>query len=91
MRDHRRLVWLLPLVLLGLLLPSCFTSMLWGTDLDDTSLTDDAFYSKHDDNPLWAKIIFTPFAIILDAITWPVQEFFSDEDDDCDSLDAVCR
>jgi len=84
---------LLLLVLVGLLLlPACFTSMLWGSDLDDTSLTTDATYSRGDDFPLWAKIIFTPLAVVLDILTSPIQELFADEDEEADEDDGQpCR
>ena len=86
MRCCRKVAWLLPLVLLCLLLPGCFTSMLWGSDLDDTSLTDEATYRRDKEFSVWTRILLTPFAIILDIITAPVQDFFADEDDDCEPL-----
>lgn len=87
MRRRKPILWpLLPLVFVCLLLPGCFTSLLWGKDLDSTSLTSEATYEHkdRDDIPLWAKIVFTPLAVALDILTSPLQDLVSDEDDDDD-------
>ncbi len=85
MRRRKGIIWLLlPVVLLALLLPGCFTSALWGTDLDDTSLTSNSDYEHDEHVPVWAMIVFTPFALVLDCLTWPIQEFFADEKDEED-------
>jgi hypothetical protein len=93
MRRQRTLVWLIPVVLLALLLPGCFTSALWGTDLDGDSSTTDATYERKQDLSIWTKILLTPFAILLDALTSPVQEFLGDDDeeDEPGRRRAVCR
>ncbi len=85
MSRRKGIVWLLlPLVLLGLLLPGCFTSTLWATDVDSMSWTTDEDYEQEHHFPIWARILFTPVAIALDILTAPIQDFFSDEDDDDD-------
>ena len=92
MRRQRTLVWLIPVVLLALLLPGCFTSALWGTDLDDDSSTTDATYERKEDLSIWTKILLTPFAILLDLLTSPFQETFADDDEDEPGRRrAVCR
>ncbi len=79
---------LLACVLLIPLLTSCFTSMVWNTDLDSTSLTDDATYAQEDDDSsIWTRLALTPFALILDIITWPLQELVADENDDDEDED----
>jgi hypothetical protein len=85
MRRRKPILWLLlPLVFLCLLLPGCFTSALWGKDLDDTSLTSEETYEHEKPVPLWIRIVCTPLAIALDILTAPLQDLVSDEDDDDD-------
>jgi len=78
-------LWLLSLlVLVCLLLPGCFTSALWGRDLDDTSLTSEKTYEHKEHVPLWVKVFCTPLALFLDLLTSPIQDCLSDEDDEHD-------
>jgi len=92
MRRRKTVLWLLlPLVVLALLLPGCFTSALWGTDMDGMSSTSDQDFEHKEHVPLWMKIVFTPFALVLDLLTSPIQDFLDGEDDDEDCVLADHR
>ncbi|MDO8349179.1 MAG: hypothetical protein Q7T30_03010 [Planctomycetota bacterium] len=81
-------------VALPLVLTSCFTMMLWGfgpaEDVGPVSGDEETAF-EYDEQTEWSWGLFfgrlglTPFAIVLDVLTCPVQCFvfgWDDEDDD---------
>jgi hypothetical protein len=88
-----------------LLLPSCFTTLLWGGDpfMDDSNnihawrgsyseATMRRYGPEHSGNglPLWQRIVLTPLAVELDLLTLPLQGRVLGNDDD-DTGDTVYR
>ncbi|MCA9001655.1 MAG: hypothetical protein KDB61_07020 [Planctomycetes bacterium] len=87
-----RLKWLLVAILLLTTHSACITTAVWGGSIEDRDR--DGVSTLHtsgghalSDN-VWVKIIATPFAIVLDICTYPIQAVlfgWDDEDeDDCD-------
>ena len=77
--------------LLGLCLATstsaCFTTMAWGGDPfdDDDGPRASRRYGDDDGGPsIWASLALTPFTLVLDLVTAPVQAFFLFDDDDDD-------
>lgn len=58
-------------------LSSCFTTSVWTDDDED--------YEERDSLDFVGKLCLTPIAVCLDLITWPLQEYFwnEDEEEDC--------
>ena len=88
--ERARLFPLGPLLVL-LLLTSCATTTLWGGSIHDDD--DDGKASIHVDGgpewegSVWTRVLATPFAIVFDLCTLPIQAVMygwdDDEDDDC--------
>ena len=78
-----RLRVFLPLLLL-VPLQSCFTTAVWGGSVEDE--TDGSRFSLTGGVPVsrnvWVKLLLTPFAVVLDACTAPVQAVMFGWDDD---------
>ncbi len=75
------------LVLLALLAMTggCFTTLAWGGDPFDDEDRGSRPANRDDDGPsLWESLALTPFTLVLDAITMPVQLFLLSDDDDDD-------
>lgn len=78
--------------LLLLVLPSCFTMTLWGFEPEYST---DVFTGRtegemqYDSDTEWSwnlfglRLLGTPFAVLLDCVTAPVQTFLFWGDDDC--------
>lgn len=62
--EHPNRWGLASLVLAVLLLSSCFTTAVWHAEAQGPR------------NGLPARLALTPFTLILDLLTWPVQEAF---------------
>ena len=79
---------------LPLVLTSCFTMMVWGFFPEreyDAASGDDHTSFAYDEETEWswgmffARLGLTPFAVVLDVLTCPVQAFvfgWDDEDED---------
>ena len=77
------------------LLPSCFTTAVWGGSIhdhdDDGRSTIQPGEGPETDMSVWTRLCLTPFTIILDLCTLPVQAWlygWDDDDDDEDDLGA---
>ena len=82
-------------VLLLLVLPSCFTMSLWGFDVEEVENPDtgrEETVMEYDPETEWSwglfglRVLATPFSLVLDCVTAPVQAILywnDDEDDDC--------
>lgn len=77
---------------LPLLLCSCFTMMLWGfsPEAEHDPLTGEEESSYvYDEETEWSwslfglRVLGTPFTLVLDCLTAPVQVFLWGDDDDC--------
>ena len=72
------------------LLQSCFTMSLWGLDSDRGRDEGTGEFGREcdDDDTEWTwdlflgRLLLTPIAIGLEALTCPVQSFFAGEDDE---------
>jgi hypothetical protein len=76
---------------LSLVLTSCFTMMVWGFDTEsecDAASGDSETTFAYDEETEWSWGLFfgrlglTPFAIVLDVLTCPVQAVLFGWDDD---------
>ena len=80
------------LICVALILPtltSCMTTAIWGGSIEEdedgsSSLSFSGGRPLSDD--VWVKILATPFAIVLDICTYPIQAcmYGWDDEDDCD-------
>ena len=68
-KRRTRALRLAPIVLGALLLSSCFTAAVWHAEIEHGSGHHVPGYGV----AVGAKLALTPFAILLDALTWPVQ------------------
>lgn len=85
-RSQKRCA-LLAMLLCCLSLQSCFTTILWGLDQDGDEWAGESGVECDDDTEwTWdlflGRLLLTPIAIGLDALTCPVQSFFWGEDDE---------
>lgn len=82
------------LLVLPMLLSSCFTMGLWGflpeTERDAFTGEDETTFAYQEDTE-WSwgsfltRLLLTPLTVGLDVVTCPVQAFlFGDDDDDCE-------
>ena len=87
-RLHAARLAVLPCVLLA---SSCITNALWDGDFDRASSDDPdpggPFHAEEVEPPsfwgtFWYRLALTPFALALDCVTLPIQEFFEVDDDD---------
>ena len=82
------------LICVALILPlmsSCMTTAIWGGSIDedaDGSSSLSLSGGRPLSDNLWVKILATPFAIVLDICTYPIQASMygwdDDDDNDCD-------
>ena len=79
-------------VLLPLLLSSCFTAMLWGFAPEDevdawTGKEETVFTYQAETKWSWGllglRVLLTPLTLCLDCVTAPVQCWLNGDDDDC--------
>lgn len=82
---------------LGLVLPlmasSCFTTLVWEADLERSHYDEHGFEIDEDSSNSWDelcfKLLLTPFTLVLDCVTMPLQEALGlddldiGDDDDC--------
>jgi hypothetical protein len=80
-------------LLLPLIASSCFTAALWGFFPEEdripvTGATEATF--EYDPETEWSwglfgkRLLLTPFTVVLDCVTCPVQAFLFEWDDDCE-------
>ena len=84
-RTRSRLM-LCTMLALVLVLPGCFTMLLWGHDISDPGdgyVEAGASPDKVAGMPLPLRIFLTPFTVVLDICTLPFQlDIFFDDDAD---------
>lgn len=81
-----------PALLALVLLQGCFTAGVWGYELgserDPTTGREETTVEPQRDGEavesLWFRLFATPFALVLDCVTLPVQAFLFGWDDDDD-------
>ena len=68
------------------LLASCLTLSVWGFELrtEDHDSTWQFCPESWDDMPWWQRLLLTPFTLVVDCATWPLQCWLFEDDDDCD-------